>query len=334
MLVPWLPGAVSAGEKHPGETAFAERVARDHKVSVEELKTWLEEADRKQSIIDAMRRPAESLPWPDYRGIFLTSGRIASGVAFYEDNKALLDRVAAKYGVDPQYVVAILGVESNYGLNTGSYRVLDALVTLAFHYPPRADFFRGELEKFLTMPSSQLPGPREDIKGSYAGAMGWGQFMPTSVAAYARDEDGDGHIDLVHSLPDITASIANYLARHGWQMGQPVAIPAQRSAAAGSVKTSRSKVIHTVGSLARQGYTIDGGPGNDTPATLLQLEVGSEKKDWLTFKNFYVITRYNHSPLYAMAVTQLAKAIVAGVHDDAPVTATGKVADDGIDAAQ
>ncbi len=326
-----LPVASFAHEKHPGERAFAAGVAKRHKVSKQAILTALNQAERKQSIIDAMQRPAESKPWPAYRALFMTPLRIGGGIVFYRANHALLERIADQYGVDPQYIVAILGVETNYGTHTGQYRVLDALTTLAFHYPPRAKYFRGELEKFLTMPASQLPGPLLDIKGSYAGAMGWGQFMPTSVAAYARDEDGDGHIDLVGSLPDILASVANYLARHGWQRGQPVAIGADAAPGAKTVKRARSKPLYTVGALQAHGYAPTKKVAADTPATVLSLEAdsdGTQQRYWFTFNNFYVITRYNRSPLYAMAVTELAQAIAKGSTDPAdPAGAAGIAAD-------
>lgn len=308
-------GTVTAAEKHPGEKAFAAKVAKQHKVSEKQILSLLNEAERKQSIIDAMRRPAESKPWKDYRALFMTPLRIGGGIAFYRAHRELLDRIADKYGVDPQYIVAILGVETNYGTRTGDYRVLDALVTLAFHYPPREKFFRGELEKLLTMPATQLPGPLIDINGSYAGAMGWGQFMPTSVAAYARDEDGDGHIDLIGSLPDILASVANYLSVHGWKRGQPVAIGTEPAANAAHVKRKHSKTLYTVGQLEAQGYAPVLKVAAATPATVLKLDAAEGDKYWLTFNNFYVITRYNRSPLYAMAVTQLAEAIAAGKLD-------------------
>ncbi len=308
-------GALLAAEKHPGEKAFAAQVAKHHKVSEAQILATLNQAERKQSIIDAMRRPAEAKPWKDYRALFMTPLRIGGGIAFYKTNRELLDRIADKYGVEPQYIVAILGVETNYGTNTGSYRVLDALVTLAFHYPPRQKYFRGELEKLLTMPATQLPGPVIDIKGSYAGAMGWGQFMPTSVAAYARDEDGDGHIDLVDSLPDILGSVANYLARHGWKRGQPLVVGTQPSPNAAHIKRDHSKTLYTVGQLEARGYAPVSKVPADTPATLLKLDAVEGDRYWLTFNNFYVITRYNRSPLYAMAVTQLAEAIAAGKLD-------------------
>ncbi len=310
-------GSVAAAEKHPGEQAFAARMAKQHGLSQQHVLDLLNQAERKQSIIDAMRRPAEAKPWHEYRALFMTPLRIGAGVLFYQTNRELLERIADKYGVDPQYIVAILGVETNYGTRTGNYRVLDALVTLAFHYPPRETYFRSELEKLLTMPEHQLPAPLIDLNGSYAGAMGWGQFMPSSVVAYARDEDGDGRIDLSGSLPDILGSVANYLARHGWQRGAPVAMQAEAQGDARPVKIDHSKTQYTVQQLEAHGYAPLAKIDASTPATLLRLDAESGDQYWITFNNFYVITRYNRSPLYAMAINQLAEAIAAGAIDHA-----------------
>ncbi|HET8900270.1 MAG TPA: lytic murein transglycosylase B [Rhodanobacteraceae bacterium] len=305
-------GVAAAGQTHPGAAKFAHDVAARHGLSEQHVLDILGQAERQQSILDAISRPAESKPWKDYRPIFLTAARIDGGVAFFDGNRALLKRIADKYGVDPAYIVAIIGVETSYGVNIGKYRVLDALATLAFYYPPRQTFFRGELEKLLTLPEHQLPMPIIDLKGSYAGAMGWGQFMPSSIAAYARDEDGDGHINLYDSLPDIIGSVANYLSEHGWKRGAPVAISAQVAVNAKPVVTEKSKPIYTVGKLEALGYAPTGSVAAATAATLLQLDGSQGQESWLTFGNFQVITRYNRSPLYAMAVTQLANAIRDG----------------------
>lgn len=306
-----VPAAARA--EHPGQAEFLQQLAERHPgVDSVQLAALLDQAERKQSIIDAMKRPAESLSWAKYRKIFMTPTRIAAGKAFLKLHRDLLEKVAARHQMDPEYIVAIIGVETNYGLITGDYRVLDALVTLSFYYPPRAEFFRGELEKLLTMPATQLPGSLIDIRGSYAGAMGWGQFIPSSIAAYARDEDQDGHIDLMRSLPDIFGSVANYFAQHGWQPGAPVALPATRDADAGSVKVDHSRTIHTVGGLAAEGYHLTEQVPASSEATLLRLDGAEGEEYWITFDNFYVITRYNHSPLYAMAVHQLASAIAGG----------------------
>jgi membrane-bound lytic murein transglycosylase B len=307
--------AAWAHETHPGETAFAREVAARHGLSEQRVLATLDQAQKQQSVLDAMQRPAESMQWKDYRPIFMTPARIAGGVAFYRGNRELLERIADKYGVDPQYVVAILGVETSYGVRTGKYRVIDALATLAFYYPPRQSYFRGELEKLLAMPEDQLPAPLTELMGSYAGAMGWGQFMPSSIAAYARDEDGDGRIDLMNSLPDILGSVANYLAGNGWKRGEPVAVQAQAEQDARPVQTDRSKTMYDVAELESRGYAPLTRVDASRPATLLQLQGDHGDEYWLTFGNFQVITRYNRSPLYAMAVQQLAEAIVAGATD-------------------
>lgn len=309
--------AKPAPQSHPGEREFIAEVLAEAKTARPELdrKTIegvLSEARYQQSIIDAITRPAEAKPWRDYRPIFLTDKRIADGARFYRENAELLDAVGKRYGVPPEIIVAIVGVETNYGRLTGRYRVIDALTTLAFYYPQRAPFFRGELKQLLLLPPKGFPQPLDQLMGSYAGAMGWGQFMPTSFAKFALDEDGDQHIDLWASKPDIFASIANYFVGHGWVTGEPVAFPAELGREPRAVTPENMEPVYSVGQLGQWGYRAVG--GEDDPnrqATLLKLEgpVGSEY--WITHQNFFVITRYNRSPLYAMAVYQLSQAIAA-----------------------
>lgn len=285
-----------------------------------DLNALLDTAVVQQSILDAISRPAESKPWSAYRPIFVTPERIDAGIAFYRQHHASLDQIGKQYGVPPQFIVAIIGVETNYGAHTGNYRVLDALVTLAFHYPPRAAFFFDQLKTLLELPADKLPGPIADIRGSYAGAEGLGQFMPTSIRDFAVDEDGDGHINLMASLPDAFASIANYFRAHGWQTGQPVAIQADPSshaaAAPAYAKTAPQTPLEQFTAL---GYAPTAPVDPSLPAELLTLDGANGPEYWLTFQNFYVITRYNRSPLYAMAVTQLADAIARGAAQ-APAT--------------
>src|SRR5678815_122352 len=190
---------------HPGQAELVREVARETGKSPQALNVLLDGAQKQQSILDAISRPAEAKPWKDYRPIFLTDQRIDNGVAFYREHRALLEQVGKQYGVAPQYIVAIVGVETSYGRNTGKYKVLDALVTLGLYYPPRAKFFREQLKELLSMPDNHLAGPLDTLTGSYAGAQGWGQFMPTSIRDFAVDADHDGHIDLQNSLPDIFA---------------------------------------------------------------------------------------------------------------------------------
>ncbi len=274
----------------------------------------LRQARVQDAVLKAISRPAEhTKTWAEYRPIFLGSRRIDQGTTFMRAHRALLQKIAAKYGVAPQYIVAILGVETRYGRVTGQYRVLDALSTLAFHYPPRAKFFRSQLAALLSLPPQRLPVPVQDLRGSYAGAMGWSQFMPLSLQHYGIDSDGDGRIDLWNSLPDILASTANYLVAHGWQRGQPVAMPAVLGKNAAEVPVQRSKTLYEVEALEARGYAPSVPVAPELPATLLTLQGVYGPEYWITFANFEVITHYNRSPLYAMAVTQLAAAIQRAV---------------------
>ncbi len=309
------PVSIAHAETHPGEAALVREVAADTGKSAAQLTQLLDGAQYKQTIIDTMTRPAESKPWSEYRPIFLNPARIDAGIDFYRENRALLDHVSAQYGIPPQILVAILGVETDYGRITGRYRVLDALVTLAFYYPPRADYFRGELKTLLELPPDKLAGPIDTLQGSYAGAQGWGQFMPSSIRDYAVDEDGDGRIDLNNSLPDILASIANYFAQHGWRSGAPVALRAFPDADPDAVDEYAGQLPSMpVEQFVAAGYTPQMPAAPGAPASLLTLDAGQgDPEYWLTFDNFYVITRYNKSPRYAMAVTQLADAIAQGM---------------------
>ena len=216
-------------QQHPGAEEFAARAAAEYDLDQEEIRILLENARFKQSIVDAMTRPAEAKPWYKYRPIFITDKRIRGGVKFWREHEALVTQASEKFGVDPQIIVAIIGVETSYGGNTGSYRVLDALTTLSFYYPTsirdRSDFFSKELMNFFLL-GDEEGLPLEDVTGSYAGAMGLGQFMPSSYREYAVDMDGDGRRDLWSSMPDVIGSVANYLHRHGWEPGQPVTYPA------------------------------------------------------------------------------------------------------------
>lgn len=295
------------------QRAFAAEVAGAGGPSVDSVLATLAKAKTQQSILDAIARPAEKTrEWKDYRPIFITDKRVVDGIAFHRENRQLLERVGGEYGVPPEIITAIIGVETSYGRITGKYRVLDALSTLAFDYPPRAKFFRGELKQLFLLGDQHLAYPIDELKGSYAGAMGWGQFMPTSIAQWAKDEDGDGRIDLWNSLPDITASVANYFAAHGWQKDQPVTVLALSASDSQALAPANSEPAYSLQQLEAWGYAPLDRVDAQTPSTLLKLEGERGPEYWLTFKNFYVITRYNKSPLYSMAVWQLAQAIAAG----------------------
>ncbi|MFN3842802.1 MAG: lytic murein transglycosylase B [Rehaibacterium terrae] len=301
-----LPAAADEARR-----AFVDEVVKTHGVERAKVEAMLGEARYRQSIIDAITRPAEARPWKAYRPIFLTDRRIADGRAFLAEHREALARVEAETGVPAALIVAILGVETSYGRITGSHRVIDALYTLGFHYPPRQSFFRSELAHLFALANEEgLDIP--SLMGSYAGAMGWGQFMPSSYRAYAKDGDGDGRRDLFGSLPDVFASVANYFVAHGWEPGQPVAVRAQVAADAESFVAGTLEPKFEVAELSRKGYVPEGGIGHDKRATLVTLEGDAGPEHWIGFRNFYVITRYNRSPLYAMAVHQLAEAIAAG----------------------
>ena len=305
--------APSDAEVVAAQRAFAAEVAREGGPPERDVLATLSGAKVQQSILDAIARPAEATkPWSAYAPIFLTDKRIDEGVAFYRANRALLDGVGARYGVAPEVIVAIIGVETSYGQNAGKYRVLDALATLAFHYPPRAKFFRGELKQLFLLGDRHLAVPLDQLRGSYAGAMGWGQFMPTSIAKWAVDGDGDDRIDLWSSLPDITASVANYFAEHGWHQGQPVAVRAQPAVDARVLPDPGLDPVYPVQQMEAWGYAPIERVDADTPSTLLKLDGDLGPEYWLVFGNFRVITRYNKSPLYAMAVFHLAQAIARG----------------------
>ncbi|MCA1779393.1 MAG: lytic murein transglycosylase B, partial [Xanthomonadaceae bacterium] len=214
---------VSIAQSHPGLDEFIDRVVTEHSLDAEHVRATLAGAHYQQSIIDAITRPAEAKPWHQYRKIFIRQPRIDGGIEFWRANRTLVERVATEFGVPAEYILAIVGVETNYGMITGNYRVLDALVTLGFYYPKRSEFFSSELAHFFRL-SAEEQLPLDEVKGSYAGAMGLGQFIPSSYRAYAVDFDDSGSRDLWRSLPDALASVANYLKVHGWQHDRPVVL--------------------------------------------------------------------------------------------------------------
>jgi len=300
--------SAGAAQAHPGLDAFVEQVADEYDLDPQHLREVLGRAEYQQAIIDAITRPAESKPWHEYRQIFLRPPRIEGGVAFWDEHRDLLQRIAEHFGVAPEFVLAIVGVETRYGQITGSYRVLDALVTLGFYYPRRGAFFSRELAQFFSL-SREENLPLEEIRGSYAGAMGVGQFIPSSYRAYAVDFDDSGNRDLWGSLPDALASVANYLKVHGWRDDEPVVLGPAR--VPDDLETDFNvKPAHDLAQLDAMGIEFDaGGLASDTPATVVTLDGVDGPEHWIGLTNFYVITRYNRSPLYAMAVTQLAGAI-------------------------
>ncbi len=289
--------------------AFIDEMVSDHGFSRAELERVLGEAEHKQAIIDAITRPAEAKPWRDYRPIFLTESRIRQGVEFWNQNRPLLERAEKEYGVPAEIIVAIIGVETRYGRHQGTYRVVDSLATLGFGYPKRAKFFLGQLKEFLIMAREEKRDPLE-FMGSYAGAMGKPQFIASSFRAYAVDFDGDGHRDLWENNADVIGSVANYFHRHRWQPGQPIATRASlKGQGAEALLDKGYKPSTTVGALDRLGVSYQGELDKRLEAALIKLEAVKGDEYWVALHNFYVITRYNHSPLYAMAAYQLSEAI-------------------------
>ena len=267
------------------------------------------QVQRDQRVLDAMGRPAEAKPWHQYRRIFVTQERIDLGVRFWAEHEALVASAADAYGVDPEFIVAIIGVETKYGAIMGKYPVISSLATLAFEWPSRAPFFRGELEQFLLLCRERGLDPLTPV-GSYAGAMGAGQFMPTSYRSYARDGGGDQRIDLWTDFADVTASVANYFKVHGWRRGEPVVVPAVLREGASEPARASSLTKTTAGAL-REAFAFGAGIDDSHEALYVALDLEGGRIHYLGLENFWVITRYNRSPLYAMAVTELARGIVA-----------------------
>ena len=242
--------------------------------------------------------------------MFLTDARVARGVDFWRQHEAVLARAEQEYGVPAQVIVSIIGVETFYGRNTGSFRVIDALSTLGFDYPPRAEFFRKELREFLLLTREEQVDPLT-LKGSYAGAMGLPQFMPSSFRAYAVDFDGDGHINIWSNPDDAIGSVASYFKRHGWVAGEPVVIRADVTGdRADEGLTQGIEPVKTVGELRALGWSSHDALRDDMPVTAFRLEGADGPEYWMGLKNFYAITRYNRSVMYAMAVHQLSDMLV------------------------
>jgi membrane-bound lytic murein transglycosylase B len=289
---------------------FIARMVSEHGFDAAALQDLLAKAEVRQSILDAIARPAEKrLNWGQYRKIFLTPERVRGGLEYWRKNEQTLARAQEEYGVPPEIIVAIIGVETRYGRHAGSYPVLDALSTLGFHYPPRAGFFRRELEQFLLLARQEGMDPTKPL-GSYAGAMGRPQFIPSSYRSYAIDFDQDGKRDIWDDDADVIGSVANYFARHGWRQGQTVTRRVHGvKDVPGEMIQADGKPDRPVSAFAAQGIPADPDLPPDAPAALLALQTDQGTQYWLALTNFYVITRYNHSPLYAMAVYQLADAI-------------------------
>lgn len=296
----------------PAVIEFARDLEQRHGFSADELLQQFAQIRPNERVLQLIRPPVSPLQrsWERYRPRFLTERRINGGVRFWQENRSSLARASALYGVPPEIIVAIIGVETEYGGNTGGFRVLEALATLAFHYPRRAEFFRTELEQFLLLARENGFDP-VDMRGSFAGAMGIPQFMPGSQRRYAVDFDGDRKIDLSGSVDDAIGSVGRFLEQHGWEAGQPIAVRARtRGEPDPSLIEAGIQPTLLVADLAQHGITADASPR--ATVTLVDLvSPGRPAEYWLGYNNFYVITRYNRSSFYAMSVFQLAEAIRA-----------------------
>ncbi len=326
VLIGLLLGAATAAPAaaidvhRPEVKRFIDEVAARDSLSKRPLRKLLRAAQTQPAILDAMQRPAEKAkPWYEYRPIFLTERRISEGAEFWRSHRQDLDRASVASGVPPEYLAAILGVETYYGRQTGNYRVLDALATLAFDYPARAPFFRDELEQFILLARDLRVDPLA-VKGSYAGAMGAPQFMPSNYRRFAVDASADGHIDLWHDWGDVCASVGNYLKEHGWNVAEPVLSEARVDAARADGLDGRTLALgDTVRSLLDKGVQFDAQLPPDAPAMLIAFDEADGVHYRVGYNNFYVITRYNHSALYGMAVHELAQALRERVLAEDPV---------------
>ena len=298
--------------KRPEVRVFIRELVARHGFVEKELVFLFSRVRRAEPVLQAISAPAEKTkPWPEYREILVNEQRIAGGVAFWRANRAALERAQREFGVPAEYIVAIIGAETHYGRNVGRWRVVDALSTLAFDYPPRADFFRDELVSYLLLARDEGINVFA-TRGSYAGAFGIPQFMPGSARRYAVDFDGDGAIDLHRSAADAVGSVANFLKGHGWQPGGEVLLEARvqgegyRAYADGSLEPK-----HSLAELARAGVLIPGPAQRaEQRATLIELDAPGQASEYrVGLQNFYVLTRYNRSAFYAAAVAELARTI-------------------------
>ncbi len=299
---------------NPNTQQFIDKMVNKHGFDRQQLQEILSQAKRLDSVLRLMdnQAPTTSVKppsgpngaWLRYRKKFITPDNVQNGVVFWNQYEDALNRAWQVYGVPPEIIVGIIGVETRWGRVMGKTRILDALATLSFNYPRRAEYFSGELETFLLMARDEQDDPL-NLKGSFAGAMGYGQFMPSSYKQYAVDFSGDGHINLWDPV-DAIGSVANYFKAHGWVKGDQVAVMANGQAPG---LPNGFKTKYSISQLAAAGLTPQQPLGNHQQASLLRLDVGTGYQYWYGLPNFYTITRYNHSTHYAMAVWQLGQAV-------------------------
>lgn len=288
---------------------FAKEMATKHQFDESELFQLLSSMQHRQDIIQRITKPAEGLPWHRYRNIFIKDKRIEQGVAFWQKHEALLNKAYQEYGVDPSIIVGIIGVETFYGRIQGKFPVIEALHTLGFYYPKRSKFFRSELGHFLIL-ARQQGWELDSVNGSYAGAMGMGQFISSSYRNFGVDFDGDGKINLFDNPADMIGSVANYFKRHGWSAGGFVAEKIDFKEAYRSLLQKGLKLNNKLADVSAAGIDTNALDGKTQKAGIFSFEqIQGDKEYWLAGDNFYAITRYNHSELYALAAFQLSELI-------------------------
>jgi membrane-bound lytic murein transglycosylase B len=317
------PNAPSFADE-PAALEFARDLEQRHGFHADELISQFAQTRPNATVLKLIKPPTSPLQrsWERYRPRFLNDRRIDGGIRFWQENGGQLAKASALYGVPEEIIVAIIGVETEYGRNTGGFRVFEALATLAFKYPPRAEFFRTELEQFLLLARENNLDPLA-VKGSFAGAIGIPQFMPGSQRRYAVDFDGDQRVDLGNSVDDAIGSVGRFLEQHGWQAGQPIAVPAMTAGAPDEALLQAGlRPSLKVAELADKGVRAEIDP-QATVALIDLVSPGRDTEYWLGFENFYVITRYNRSSFYAMSVFQLAEEIRARMCAQEP-TATNR----------
>ncbi|MDP2239369.1 MAG: lytic murein transglycosylase B [Burkholderiales bacterium] len=308
-----MASAATPQPLRPEVEAFIADMVRKHEFEREALRRVFAKVQPRPAIIRAMTAPSTALPWHQFRDRFIDEARISGGVSFWAQHAITLERASRVHGVPPEIIVAIIGIETRYGRDTGSFRVIEALATLAFDYPRRAEYFLSELEQYLLL-AREAGVDALNLKGSYAGAMGIPQFMPGSYRKYAVDFDGDGRRDLWNNAVDAIGSVANYLQSFGWQAGEIIVVPAETGdSALDTVRAAGIKPVITIGDLKQHGIVPQSPVSDEAVAALFSVETELGLRYWLGFQNFYVITRYNRSINYAMAVTELASELRARV---------------------
>ncbi len=303
-----LPVAAIELDASPQMQALTDKLVRDKIYTREDLQALLGPLEIDQGVLKLFERQAEAKPWHEYKNIFLKDDRIIAGKTFMQTHQQLLADVEAEYGVPQEVITALIGVETYYGTRMGSRSVLRSLATLVAAYPRRAKFFGKELETFLSL-LKQEKLVASGVEGSYAGAIGIPQFMPTSYVAYAVDFNQNGKRDLVHELADAAGSVANYLVEHGWKRGAPIAqwIDQPISSTAQKLIEKRAKPKYRVETLRQKGVELN--DANDTKVSLNRLQEADASRYFVGYANFYALTRYNPSNKYAMAIVELARAI-------------------------